>query len=148
MAGRTYVRLNPSADFASVDERIRTITERLAPNEQDRVGVTYMHRLQPITDIHLRSDRLYDTPGNGKIAYVLLFSGIGVLILLIACINFVNLTVARSTRRFREVGFRKVAGAKRLQIFGQFLENLSSWSVFRFSWEWGWSNWGCLTHII
>jgi putative ABC transport system permease protein len=97
MAGFTYVRLGPPADFTRVDERIRTVTDRLVAGEHARVGVTYRHHLQPITDIHLRSNLLYDTPGNGKIEYVLLFAGIGVLILLIACINL-NSTLIR---RFR-----------------------------------------------
>jgi len=77
--------------------------------------------LQRLTDIHLKSAFLGDVPGQGNMQHVYLFSIIAILILVIASINFMNLSTARSSKRAREIGFRKVAGAKRIQLILQFL---------------------------
>ncbi len=78
-------------------------------------------RLQPFRDIHLRSAGISDSFGNkGDIRYVILFATLASMILLIACINFMNLATARSTNRAREVGTRKVVGARRSDIMRQF----------------------------
>ncbi len=78
-------------------------------------------QLQPFTDIHLRSDLQIDLPGNGNIQYVNIFFIVAIFILAVACINFMNLATARSARRAKEVGLRKVVGAERHQIMLQFL---------------------------
>lgn len=77
--------------------------------------------LQPLKDIHLRSHLLIEMEANGDIKNVMLFSFIGILILVIACINTMNLTTARAAFRIKEVGLRKVVGAQRSQIVRQFL---------------------------
>jgi putative ABC transport system permease protein len=77
--------------------------------------------LQPLRDIHLRSHLNYELEANGNQAYVYLFSVIACLILLLACINFINLATARSMQRGREVGIRKVLGSQRTQLVRQFL---------------------------
>jgi ABC-type antimicrobial peptide transport system permease subunit len=78
--------------------------------------------LQPLTSIHLHSDGLQvDLPGHGNSQYVSIFFIVAVFILLVACINFMNLATARSARRAKEVGLRKVVGAVRGQLIGQFL---------------------------
>jgi len=77
--------------------------------------------LQPITDIHLYSDYLHEIGINGNIQYVYIFSAIGLFILLLACINFVNLATARSTLRAKEVGIKKVVGSDRKSLIAQFL---------------------------
>ena len=77
--------------------------------------------LQPITDIHLNSDLNGEFEANGNKTYVYIFSVLSVIILLIACINFMNLSTARSSMRAREVGMRKVVGSGRKQLVGQFL---------------------------
>ncbi len=80
----------------------------------------YFH-FQPVTDIHLRSHLLQEMEGNGDIKYVILFAAVAVLILAIACVNYTNLAVARSLRRGREVGLRKVVGARKGQLVVQYL---------------------------
>lgn len=76
--------------------------------------------LQPLMDIHLRSQVSNELESNSDIQYLYLLSGIGVLLLLIACINYMNLATARSMNRAREVGMRKMVGAFRIQIIRQF----------------------------
>jgi hypothetical protein len=78
-------------------------------------------QLQPFTDIHLHSDLQIDLPGKGNIQYVNIFFIVAIFILAVACINFMNLATARSARRAKEVGLRKVVGAERFQIMLQFL---------------------------
>lgn len=77
--------------------------------------------LQPLTGIHLHSDVQIDLPGNGNIQYVNILFIVAIFILAVACINFMNLATARSARRAKEVGLRKVVGAARFQIMLQFL---------------------------
>ena len=85
--------------------------------------------LQKITDIHLRSHTDYEAEENGDIKRVYVFSAIALFILLIACINYMNLSTARSTLRAKEIGIRKVSGAQRNEIIFQFLSEsvLLSW---------------------
>jgi putative ABC transport system permease protein len=78
--------------------------------------------LQPLTAVHLHSDDLQvDLPGHGNVQYVNIFFIVAIVILLVACINFMNLATARSARRAKEVGLRKVVGAVRGQLAAQFL---------------------------
>jgi putative ABC transport system permease protein len=77
--------------------------------------------LQLLPDIHLTSNRSGEWQANGSIAVVYTFSAVALVVLLIACINFMNLTTARSTQRAKEVGVRKVVGAKRSQLIAQFM---------------------------
>jgi predicted permease len=77
--------------------------------------------LQPLTSIHLHSNYQVDLPGHGNVQYVNIFFVVALFILAIACINFMNLATARSARRAKEVGLRKVVGADRKQLIGQFL---------------------------
>lgn len=77
--------------------------------------------LVPLTDIHLQSDKLGDLEANGDIKYVYIFSAIGLFILILAIINFMNLATARSANRAKEVGIRKVLGAYRSQLIRQFI---------------------------
>ncbi|MFH1194902.1 MAG: ABC transporter permease [bacterium] len=86
-----------------------------------KAGNRYEHSLTPLTDIHLYSNRTTELSTNGSIQYVYIFSAIALFILLIACINFMNLTTARSANRAREVGIRKVLGTERKKLISQFL---------------------------
>lgn len=89
--------------------------------EYQEKGNGYHYFLQPLTDIHLHSQLESELRPNGSITRVYIFSIIALFILLIACINFMNLATARSTERAKEVGIRKTLGSERRQIAGQFL---------------------------
>jgi putative ABC transport system permease protein len=76
---------------------------------------------QPLTDVHLGSTHLRGHENGATMAYVYAFSGIAVFMLLLACINYMNLATARSLKRAKEVGIRKVVGSGRWQLIGQYL---------------------------
>ena len=116
----TYFRLARNAD--SSPEGLRKLTERMyAVYKSHATTLKIDFLLQPLTDIHLYSDTQIDLPGHGNSQYVKIFFVVAVFILLVACINFTNLATARSERRAREVGLRKVVGAGRFQLIIQFL---------------------------
>lgn len=84
-------------------------------------GNHFIYHLMPLTDIHLHSNKQYEIEANGDSSYVYIFSIIAVFILLIACVNFMNLSTARSANRAKEVGIRKVVGSLRTNLITQFL---------------------------
>jgi len=89
--------------------------------QMEKSGNYVRLNITPITDIHLRSNRQYELGTNSSITYVYIFSVIALFVLLIACINFMNLSTARSANRAREVGIRKVLGSSRKFLIAQFL---------------------------
>lgn len=122
----TYIELAPAADPILVDEKIRGfITEHLPESK------TTLH-LQPLRRIHLHSDYVADVAGHGDMRYIYIFSLTALLVLVIACINFMNLATARSGNRAREVGMRKVTGAYRSDILRQFLAESVLYALFAF----------------
>ena len=96
------------------------------------MGNKYEITLTPLLDIHLHSDLTGELEPNGSITYVYLLSTIAVFILAIACINFMNLSTARSSNRAKEVGVRKVMGSLRSHLMGQFLTESTLITVFSF----------------
>ena len=128
----TYVVLKPGADPNRLEAKFPGfIRKYMGPQLQDVLHVTfdgfekggnyYHFSLFPLTKIHLRSNSVDDLAANGDIEYVYIFSAIALFILLIACINFMNLSTARSANRAREVGVRKVLGSPRKYLVAQFL---------------------------
>ena len=93
----------------------------LSFDEHLAAGNEYHYFLQPLTDIHLYSNMNWEIEPNGSITYIYLFTAIAFFILLLACVNYMNLTTARSVRRAREVGMRKVMGSSRRQLMAQLL---------------------------
>ncbi|KPL13363.1 MAG: hypothetical protein AMS26_14770 [Bacteroides sp. SM23_62] len=110
----TYVMLEPSASAENLNQKLAGYLKKYAEEDTDELV------LQPLTDIHLFSNLGHDLHNRGDIKYVWIFSALAVFVLLIACVNFMNLTTARSANRAREVGLRKVVGAGRPQLIRQF----------------------------
>jgi hypothetical protein len=108
----TYVLLKKNTSFREVNQKISGYVQKHKP--------TITLYLQPLTRIHLHS---YE--GNEGIVRVFVFSSVAVIVLLVACINFINLTTARSNDRAKEVGLRKVVGAHRMHLVTQFLGEAS-----------------------
>ncbi len=120
-----YVKLKPDVDPKNFDEKIRHIADVYAKEKLEEWGEEFLFYLQPVSSVHLHSNLVSEigSPGNPK--DITIFSVIGLLILLISCINFTNLATARSSNRAKEVGVRKVVGAHRSQLTRQFLwENM------------------------
>ena len=115
----TYLLLSKGVTRAQMEEKLVEIDR--VEYEGGRKHIPWIWTLEPVTRIHLHSDLVTGNQPNGSIAYVKLFTLVAVLILVIAGINFVNLATARSARRAREVGIRKVVGSLRSQLVGQFL---------------------------
>ncbi|WPP51067.1 ABC transporter permease [Catalinimonas niigatensis] len=97
------------------------MTKHLGEYNGIPAGETNLLHLWPLTDVHLHSHLDSEIEANGDIVYVYIYSIIAIFILVIACINFINLATARSMRRAREVGVRKVMGALRIHLIRQFL---------------------------
>jgi len=114
----TYLLLDKNADPEIVTDKIQQYTTKLYA---DRPSSGRRHALQPLTSIHLNSDLALELEKNSNLKPSYFLSAVAFLIMLIACINFMNLSTARSSRRFREVGMRKVIGASRLQLIRQYL---------------------------
>jgi len=110
----TYVLLTETADHREVDQKIRNVIS------EHSEGSAFTIDLQPLTRIRLFSNAILTPQVDGDIKYVVIFSLIAVFILLNACINFMNLTTARSGQRAREIGMRKVVGARRKELVNQF----------------------------
>lgn len=137
----TYITIVPGADTETLPEKLNGLLDKyIGPMINQVLGITmdeffeqgnsFGYNIQNIEDIHLHSDRQYELEQNGNPGYVKIFSIIALLILLVACINFMNLATARSTRRAREVGIRKVVGSKRKQLIYQFLTESIVLSIF------------------
>jgi putative ABC transport system permease protein len=129
----TYLLLRPGSDYKAFEKNFPQVIEKyVLPQAQQLMKVPSMEEFQksgnkleytlmPLTDIHLHSDLKAEIGINGSIEYVYIFSAVALFILLIACINFMNLSTARSANRAQEVGIRKVLGTQRKNLILQFL---------------------------
>ena len=128
----TYLKLRPGTDPDALTAKFPVMFETYAgPQLTDVMGISYQqfveggnilaYGLQALRDIHLKSEFDIDIQSSGSMTYVLLFSAIAIFILFLACINFMNLSTARSATRAREIGIRKAVGSYRGQLIVQFL---------------------------
>jgi putative ABC transport system permease protein len=129
----TYIRLKKGTDPKAFEKNFDQFIDRYvlpeakqfmninSMDEFKKAGNSLVYTLMPVTDIHLHSNRQFELSPGGNIQYVYIFSAVALFILMIACINFMNLTTARSANRAREVGIRKVLGTEKRQLIKQFL---------------------------
>jgi putative ABC transport system permease protein len=111
----TYVKVKPGTDIKAFERKIQAVYES---NQEERYSAFYV---QPLTDIHLASKLKWELEPNGDKLYVYIFMIIGTFILVIAAINYINLSTAKSSLRAKETGIRKVSGAERTSLVFQFL---------------------------
>ena len=117
----TYILLRPGSTSSALQAKMPAFTERYMGSKMQKDGYAVLFQLQPLKDIHTRSAYDYEMPGSGNLYYLKYLGIAAVLILLIALINYVNLSTARSLERSKEVGVRKVIGATKFQLVKQFL---------------------------
>jgi putative ABC transport system permease protein len=121
ITGWSYILLDERADPRVLENKFASVVDKHTGDEARKYGQKLFYYLQPLTEIHLRSHLEGEIEGNGDIRYVYVFSIVAAFILLIACINFMNMSTARSIKRGREVGLRKVLGAHKKRLIVQFL---------------------------
>jgi putative ABC transport system permease protein len=114
----TWIRVRPAANILNTE---RALNKHLFENGTDRNHKMNKVRLQPLDAIHLHASEIVGNESNSDISYIYIFAGVALLILVIANINFINLSIARSISRIKEVGVRKVLGAEKNQIVSGFL---------------------------
>ena len=121
--GVTQEKLQKDVDATINNYLSKELQEQLHSSLKDlqSKGNHFIYHATPVTDIHLHSNKSYEMEANGNVTYVYIFSVIAIFILLIACVNFMNLSTARSANRAKEVGIRKVAGSSRSHLITQFL---------------------------
>jgi putative ABC transport system permease protein len=136
----TYVLLKPGTDARQFQSKLKLIIDKYyvqrmkqaGDPQADDIGKNAKLLVQPITNIHLYSYDVDDDLEKGDIRFVWLFGAIAVFILVIACINFINLSTAKSANRAKEVGLRKVVGSNRGGLVKQFLTESILFSVLSF----------------
>jgi putative ABC transport system permease protein len=118
----TYVKLQTKDQDAVTGKLNQIVENEIVPRlSGEQTSTDFYFGLQPVQNIHLNSHLLREHEVNGYQSYVNIFSAVALIILLLASINFMNLSTAKSTKRSMEVGVRKVMGSKRFQLVGQFM---------------------------
>ncbi|HEY2722140.1 MAG TPA: FtsX-like permease family protein, partial [Chitinophagaceae bacterium] len=117
----TYILLRHSTDIDALRAKMPAFAQRYIGDDMKEHGYVNSFQLQPLKDIHTRSDYDYEMPGSGNLYYLKYLGIAACLILVIALINYVNLSTARSLERAKEVGVRKAIGARKFQLLKQFL---------------------------
>lgn len=138
----TYVLVNPNTNIKELEQKMTSIVEKYIIPAQIKRGRsadfidvlrTAEYKLQPVTDIYLKSDlKMQDGLKHGDVKFVWLFAAIAIFVLLLAIINFINLSTAKSANRAKEVGLRKTIGAFRNNLVSQFLTESVVFSIISF----------------
>jgi putative ABC transport system permease protein len=116
----TFVQLTTPAKYKEVEKQINQVAEKFSAKDWKENKMSYHYFLQPLLNIHLQSNLRYDAANNGSLSRVKIFSIVGIIVLLLACINYINLTTAGAIKRAKETSVRKVIGARKLQLIRQF----------------------------
>jgi putative ABC transport system permease protein len=143
----TYIRLHEEADYKTLEAKFDELIKKYAAPQMsafmgssaekliEKGEILAKYFLQPLRSIHLHSDFLGEMEPTSDAKYVYIFSAIALFIVIIACINFMNLSTARSAGRAKEVGVRKVLGSFRIQLIGQFLTESNPFALQSPLWE-------------
>ena len=117
----TYLLLRKANNANELQAKLPQLVEKYMGAKNRQFKFNYEYFLTPLTDIHLHSEVKYEIGEYGKMSHVIVFGTIGIMVLLLASINYINLATAFSAGRFKEVGMRKVMGAHQPQLIGQYL---------------------------
>jgi putative ABC transport system permease protein len=117
----SYIKIRPDADVASLEKKLPAFLQKYGGDQLKALGMEKVLHLQPITAIHTSSEFQSESAKNVSRAFLYILMLIAALIQIIACINFMNLSTARASKRAKEVGVRKVVGAERKDLLKQFL---------------------------
>ncbi len=117
----TYVLLKPGTTGAAFENKMEPIFDKYLASIFAQFNIKIRFEAQSVTSIHLHSTTLNEPEEVGSMSYIYIFSAVAFFMLLIACINYMNLTTARSARRAKEIGIRKVTGSNKTQLVLQFL---------------------------
>jgi putative ABC transport system permease protein len=117
----TYVKLKEGTDPKAFEKKLQAFIDNRGGTDMKALGITKQLFIQPLQDIYLHSDLGSEIAPNGNITNLYILGSIAMFVLLIACINFMNLSTARSGKRAKEVGIRKVIGAEKRSLIYQFL---------------------------
>jgi putative ABC transport system permease protein len=126
----TYVLLRPHTDAAAFEKKLLPMYDKYMAPIFAKFNVKVRYAVQPISYIHLHSDFQGEPEDLGSMSYIYIFAAVAFFMLLIACINYMNLTTARSARRAKEIGIRKVTGSTKPQIMAQFLIESTATALF------------------
>ena len=117
----TYLLLQPGAKISTLQEKVTSYSAKVSKEEMQAQGNNYMtYHLEPLKTVHLYSS-LDGLEPNSNILYIYILGAVAILILLIACVNYTNLSTAQSAGRTTEIAMRKVMGAQRKHVFNQFI---------------------------
>jgi putative ABC transport system permease protein len=117
----TYILLKPNTNAAALEKKLLPMYDKYMASIFKQFNINIHYGLMPILDIHLKSDFKGEPEELGSMSYIYIFASVALFLLLIACINYMNMTTARSARRAKEIGIRKVTGSNRGQLVTQFL---------------------------
>ncbi|HSF55942.1 MAG TPA: ABC transporter permease, partial [Algoriphagus sp.] len=117
----SYAKLRPDADLKEFEDKLPQMVEKYLGEEQKEYGFQTAFFTQPVTNIHLGDQTLSSVKPGTDVKYLYIFGIVAILLIAIGIINYVNLATAEATERTKEVGLRKVMGADRTQLFGQFV---------------------------
>ncbi|MFC1887223.1 ABC transporter permease [Candidatus Cloacimonadota bacterium] len=117
----SYVKMKGKIDIDMMNAKLYDLINTMNDNKLEEYGISMRAYLQKLTDIHLHSNLLNEIAPNGRYSHILIFTAVALFILIIAVLNFVNLSTVISTRRYKEISVRKICGSSRNQLRLQFI---------------------------
>ncbi len=128
----TYLKLLPDTDAKALEAKMPAFVEKYMRKDLQAAGFDKKQLLTAVSDLHLRTDMTHNVTPNGSMTYLYILASIAFFTLLIACINFMNLSTARASKRAAEIGVRKALGAQKSVLVRQFLNESLLFSTLAF----------------